>query len=140
MPPMQLTTRHDLPSGGWVELRDPNFLRTKDRNALVRKVQGREYDSDIDRGLTSIREMIAMMVSAWHLPYEPDPIDNGDGTETPRSWLLPSVDPSIVDELYAADGNALEKLIEPASRVLNPKAPSPDDVDDPGSPSGPESA
>jgi len=137
---MEFTTKHDLPSGGWVELKNPNWLRTKDRNALVRKIQEGKTDNDVDRGITSIRQMIAMLVVSWSLPYEPDPVDNGDGTTTARGWVLPSTDPAIVDELLVTDGNALEKLLEPASRVLNPKAPSPDDTGDPESPSGPESA
>jgi hypothetical protein len=137
---MEFTEKHDLPSGGWVELKNPNWLRTKDRNALVRKIQEGKTDSDVDRGITSIRQMIAMLVVSWSLPYEPDPVDNGDGTTTARPWVLPSTDPAIVDELLVTDGNALEKLLEPASRVLNPKAPSPDDTEDLESPSGPGNA
>jgi hypothetical protein len=137
---MEFTEKHDLPSGGWVELKNPNWLRTKDRNALVRKIQEGKTDSDVDRGITSIRQMIAMLVVSWSLPYQPDPVDNGDGTTTARPWVLPSTDPAIVDELLVTDGNALEKLLEPASRVLNPKAPSPDDTEDLESPSGPGNA
>ena len=139
MPPTQLTKRHNLPSGGWVELRDHNYLRAKDRNAVIRKVQGgRDLGlSDIDNGFHSIQEIIAMMVTAWSLPYEPDPYVAEDGTETPRPWVLPAKDPSIVDELYAPDMQELEELIQPALQVINPKKPSPDDTDDPESPSGP---
>lgn len=138
---MQLTTKHDLPSGGWVELRDHNWLRARDRNALMRKITAEhENVPQIDQGFRALNEITALMITAWSLPYEPEPIVAEDGTETPRPWTLPKNDPSILDEVLAPDAVKLEQLLEPARRVLMPSKPSPDDVEDPASPSGPASA
>lgn len=137
---MQLTTKHDLPSGGWVELRDHNWLRARDRNALMRKITAEhENVPQIDQGFRALNEITALMITAWSLPYEPEPIVAEDGTETPRPWTLPKNDPSILDEVLAPDAVKLEQLLEPARRVLMPSKPSPDDVEDPASPSGPAS-
>lgn len=139
---MELTTRHDLPSGGWVELRNHNYLRGRDRKALMRKLNPSADDERpaIDRGFEAIDILTAMMITGWYLPYEPEPADNGDGTTTARQWVSPAEDPTILDELMAPDSAALEKLLAPARAVLMPSAPSPDQSGDPKSPSGPENA
>lgn len=139
---MQFTTRHDLPSGGWVELRDPNWLRARDRNALMRQITPEDGDNTprIEQGFRALNAIHALMITGWSLPYEPEPVVAEDGTETPRPWTLPKNDPAILDELLAPDAVKLEELLEPARRVLMPSKPSPDDVDDPASPSGPASA
>ncbi|HWD02735.1 MAG TPA: hypothetical protein VG674_09810 [Amycolatopsis sp.] len=137
---MQFTTKHDLPSGGWVELRDPNWLRARDRKALMRKILRDDEIPTVERGMAGLEQISVLMITGWSLPYEPEPVVNDDGTETRRAWVLPKTDPTILDELTAADDVALEELLEPARRVLMPQKPSPDDVDDPASPSGPASA
>lgn len=139
---MDLTTKHDLPSGGWVELRNANYLRAKDRTAFMRSVtpvDGMENVSKIDLGFLAINEVGALMIVAWSLPYEPEPTPGPDGDQ-PRSWTLPKNDPSILEELMAPDAVELEKLLGPARQVLMPQAPSPDQSDDPESPSGPGNA
>lgn len=130
--------RETLPSGGWVEMRDPAFLRGKDRDALIRRVQGPETDglSDTDKGLKAIKELAALMVEAWELPYQPD--NNDDGTA--RSWTLPKNDTTILEELLAPDLQFIENHLEAAQKVLMPLKASPDQHADPESPSGPESA
>lgn len=136
---MEFTARHDLPSGGWVELRNHNYLRGKDRKALMRKLNPVIDDPRpaIDRGLEAQDILTAMMITGWSLPYEPEPRDNGDGTTTARGWTSPAEDPTILDELMAPDAAKLEELLAPARKVLMPTAPSPDQADDPASPSGP---
>lgn len=139
---MEFTTKHDLPSGGWVELRNHNYLRGKDRKALMRQLNPSADDlrPAIDRGFEAIDILTAMMIVGWSLPYEPEPLDNGDGTTTARAWTLPKDDPTLLDELMAPDSAALEKLLAPARAVLMPSAPSPDQSGDPESPSGPGNA
>ncbi|GAA1030803.1 MULTISPECIES: hypothetical protein [Amycolatopsis] len=138
---MQFSSKHDLPSGGWVELRDPNWLRARDRQALIRKITPDDNDQrdKFTLGFDAINEIAALMITGWSLPYEPEPVVAEDGTETARPWTLPKNDVSILDELLAGDSAALEQLLEPARAVLMPQKPSPDDVDDPASPSGPAS-
>jgi hypothetical protein len=139
---MQFSSKHDLPSGGWVELRDPNWLRARDRQALMRKIVPEDNDQrdKLTLGFEAVNEIAALMITGWSLPYEPEPVVAEDGTETPRPWTLPKNDVSILDELLAPDAMKLEELLEPARAVLMPSKPSPDDVDDPASPSGPASA
>lgn len=136
--------RIELPSGGWVEMKDPLFLRGKDRDALMRKLQGGgsmvKADSDdmakMEGGLKSVKILAGIMITGWHLPYEPEPSE--DGTE--RAWTLPGNDYTIMDELYAADLNRIETELKAAQQVLMPQKPSPDQHADKDSPSGPESA
>lgn len=136
--------RLELPSGGWVEMKDPNFLRGKDRDALIRQLNGgsngkidvNDPDATMDAGLRAVKIMAGIMITGWHLPYDPDPADDG----TPRPWVLPSVDYTIMDELYAPDVVLIEEELKVAQRVLMPQKPSPDQHADPESPSGPESA
>lgn len=136
--------RLELPSGGWVEMKDPNWLRGKDRDALIRKLNGgsngkidvNDPDATLDAGLRSVKHMAGIMITGWHLPYEPDPADDG----TARDWVLPSVDYTIMDELLAPDVVAIEEELKVAQRILMPQKPSPDQHADPESPSGPESA
>lgn len=135
---MAMETREELPSGGWVEMRDPMFLRTKDRDQLIRQVQSadRKELSEIDQGLLGGKELAALLITAWHLPYQPD--DNEDGT--PRSWTLPKNDVTILDELYVSDWAVVEEHLKVASKIINGGKASPDQHEDPASPSGPESA
>lgn len=139
---MEFQTKHQLPSGGWVELRNHNYLRGRDRKALMRKLNPTVGDTRpaLEQGLEAQDILTSLMIVAWELPYQPEPIDNGDGTTTAKPWTLPINDPSILDELLAPDSAELEKLLAPARAVLMPKAPSPDQSDDPASPSGPENA
>jgi hypothetical protein len=135
---MALETELTLPSGGTVTMRDPNFLRSRDRNEMIRKVNGPDAEgkSDIDKGLYGIQVMAGIMITDWLLPYEPE--DNADGS--PRAWTLPKNDPSIMDELYAADTAVIEEKLVEARKVLMPQAASAEQHEDPESPSGPESA
>lgn len=130
------TTRHDLPSGGWIEMRDHNFLRAKDRRALLQQINADPELSNMDRGFAAMQMVAALLITQWQLPYEPDRAPDG----TARGWTLPSNDRSLLDELLLEDDTVLQELIDPASRILLPRKPSPDQVDDPESPSGPESA
>lgn len=136
--------RLELPSGGWVEMKDPNFLRGKDRDALIRQLNGgkngqidvSDPDAKLDAGLRAAKIMAGIMITGWHLPYQPDPAEDG----TARDWVLPSVDYTIMDELLAPDVVLIEEELKVAQRVLMPQKPSPDQHADPESPSGPESA
>lgn len=136
--------RLELPSGGWVEMKDPNWLRGKDRDALIRKLNGGENapvdakdpDATMVAGFRAVKIMAGIMITGWHLPYEPEPAEDG----TARPWVLPSVDYTIMDELFAPDVVMIEEELKVAQRILMPQKPSPDQHADPESPSTPESA
>lgn len=136
--------RLELPSGGWVEMKDPNFLRGKDRDALIRQLNGgkngaidvNDPDATMESGLRAVKIMAGIMVTSWYLPYDPDPADDG----TDRVWVLPSADYTIMGELLAGDVAVIEEELKTAQRVLMPQKPSVDQHADLESPSGPESA
>lgn len=136
--------RLELPSGGWVEMKDPNFLRGKDRDALIRQLNGGKNgkidvddpDATMEAGLRTVKIMAGIMITSWYLPYQPDQADDG----TDRGWVLPSVDYTIMGELLAGDVATIEEELKVAQRVLMPQKPSPDQHADLESPSGPESA
>lgn len=135
---MALETRLELPSGGWVEMRDANFLRTRDRDQMIRRIQAPENEglSEIDKGLRSIQILAGIMITAWSLPYEPEASDDG----AVRAWTLPKNDPTIMEELFAADGAVIDEKLTEARKVLLPSKASPDQHADKESPSSPESA
>lgn len=129
--------RHELPSGGWVEVRDHTLMRSKDKKTFLRKFAPRAEDlSDLEKGFLLTDGLMAALITDWKLPYEPDPADDG----SPREWVLPSADETLVDELTAPDYEAVQKIIEDARKVLFPVPASPDQVNDKLSPSGPANA
>lgn len=146
-----LVSRHDLPSGGWVELRDGAMLRAKDQKKIMRAMRGTVLTPEamaaakageqaplqaelvMSVGLSASDGVIALIVTDWKIPYAPEP--TADGAE--REWVLPSADPLIVDELSLADYNELCRLVQPLLDEAFPGAPDPTDHADPTSPTGP---
>jgi hypothetical protein len=133
-------TRHTLKSdGAWVELRDVEDLRAKDRKAVEAAVMSAiEVDLDTGRiaaGKGAIQQIMngapdaiaARLIVGWELPYLPDA-------------PLPSQDPEQLGELRLDDYRRLMELIDPAVALLMPgRSNNPDDYDNPASPSGPAS-
>ncbi len=115
-----------LPSGGWAQLRDYDDLRSRHRKQVLAK-----FPTDGDFGpanvLTLLRELMRVMVLAWHLPYEP-------------GAPLPSDAPDVLDDLSVRDENALTAALRPVLDLLNPDAVDPADHEDPDSPTGPSGA
>jgi hypothetical protein len=133
-------TRHVLKTdGAWVELRDVEDLRAKDRKAVENAVMSAvEVDMDTGRiaaGKGAIQQIIngapdavaERLIVGWEIPYLPDA-------------PLPSADPEQLGELRLDDHRRLMELIEPAVNLLMPgRSNNPDDHDDPSSPSEPAS-
>jgi hypothetical protein len=116
-----------LPSGGWVQLRPLDDLRSKHRKAVFES-----FPQDGDFGqptnvLDMLRAVATVMVVAWHLPYEP-------------AAALPSESPEVLDDLSVVDENALTKALGPALDLFNPSTLDPADHENPDSPTGPSGA
>ncbi|TCO57120.1 hypothetical protein [Actinocrispum wychmicini] len=125
-----------LPSGGWARLADPRTLRTKHQKAIMRAGNAARNDKgDLEYGWATTETLMKYLVTEWNLPYRADPADDG----TARDWVLPSQDMSILDELTPGDYRALLDALEPARKVLFPKAADPSDYEDPDSPTEPAS-
>lgn len=121
--------RHDLPSGGWVELRDANELKAKDRKRVLRQL-GDPKEGHVLAASVDLADLImACMVTAWKLPYLEDA-------------PIPAVQLDVLDELSMEDENKLQRLVEPVAHLFAPsgKKPDPSDYDNPDSPTGPASA
>jgi hypothetical protein len=132
-------TRHSLKSdGAWVELRDVEDLRARDKKKVDAVLTGQisaDLDGNVtvDRGavaavMSGVPDMVAtLLVSAWEIPYNPDA-------------KLPSIDPESLEDLRLVDYDRLMELIEPAVRLFMPgRSDNVDDHTDPASPSEPAS-
>jgi len=132
--------RHVLKTDrAWVELRDIEDLRAKDRKAVQAAVMaGVEVDMETGR-VSATKDVIAQfmsggpeavairLVASWEIPYLPDA-------------PIPLVNPEILDELKLEDHARLMELVEPAVRLLMPgRSDNPDDYENPESPSEPAS-
>lgn len=123
-------TRIDLPSGGWVELRDPETIRARDQERVMRKVAKPDealpfgFIYDVTNGLKML------MVEKWDVPYLQKPT------------AIPEDEPWQLGDLTIADNRVLEEAIQPARELLFPKPASPDDeqLDDKASPTTPANA
>ncbi|MGW0795897.1 hypothetical protein [Streptomyces sp. NPDC002692] len=116
--------RINLPSGAWVELRDPRELRRGDKKRALKMVPISE-EGDLTLGMPSDMAdgVLAVMITAW-------------------SYDLPvPVTPASLDHLPMEDGNAIEELdaIKAAHKLLfpDPPAKTPQQVGDPMSPTAP---
>jgi len=134
-------TRHVLKSdGAWVELRDVEDLRARDRKAVEAIIMG-AIDVDMDTGrIAAGRGAIAQimngapdavasqLIGAWEIPYAP-------------GLQLPRLDPDALGELRLDDYRMLMDLVAPAVALLMPgRSNNPDDHNKPASPSEPASA
>lgn len=122
-----MSERIALPSGAWVELRDPATLRRGDKKKALKMVPITE---DVEMSLGMQIEMadgvLAVMITAW-------------------SYELPlPVTAASLELLPMDDGNALEELetIKAAHKLLFPEQPekTPEQVADPASPTEPSAA
>ncbi|MEW2164426.1 hypothetical protein AB0912_15740 [Streptomyces sp. NPDC007084] len=119
-----MSERISLPSGAWVELRDPSELRRGDKKRALQMVP---ISEDMDLTLGTETEMtdgvLAVLITGWSFDL-PLPV-------TAASLAL----------LSLADGNALEGLdaVGEAKRLLFPQAPqkTEEQVKDPMSPTEP---
>jgi hypothetical protein len=92
-----------LPSGTKVTLRDPKELKQKDRVRIYAS-NGDESKSQLERGVSMIDTLIAVLVSEWEFDLLP-----------------PSVKIDSLGELSINDYDALQEEAEAAMPVLFPK-------------------
>jgi hypothetical protein len=106
-----------LPSGGWASLRDPNTLRVKDRNKVLRHA-GKE--EGLMQALSILDGLIALLVDEWSF-------------EMP----IPSIKIQSLGELTLADYDTLSEEAQKAQETLFPKLNQTEETEkDPESPFG----
>ncbi|MFF7411666.1 hypothetical protein [Streptomyces lydicus] len=119
---MSTTERHTLPSGAWVQFRDPKTLRRGDKKRAVASVTG-----DGDRPLAMAYEMtdgiLAILIIDWSYDLP-----------------LPSASLESLDLLPLEDDEELMKITEPVRKLLWPEASDPKDTKDEASPTEPSAA
>jgi hypothetical protein len=130
------TERHQLPSGGWLDMTDPERMRAKDLRRITLAARVGADDGNMAVMFRVTDHLAATLFTDWKLPYPPSDTDDGQ----PRDWVLPRVDLAMVEELEPADYNKVRKLLEPAVKLLFPGDPDPSDYEDESSPTGPASA
>ncbi|MFD2421674.1 hypothetical protein [Amycolatopsis pigmentata] len=133
--------RYKLPSGAKVTIRDLDTLKARDTKALMAKmgkaakaVQDAADDQEdtlAEAGIGALDHLIALLVTDWDIPYP---------TEDGRPWLLPKLDPSLIDELTGPDYGALMGIVQPAQEALMPRSMDPGEYEDLDSPTVPASA
>jgi hypothetical protein len=116
---MSTTERVKLPSGAWVQLRDPHTLRRGDKQRAMRAI--RDTDTgDLSQALDLINGLLMVLVIDWSYPFP-----------------IPSETLGSLDLLPLEDDDALSEAVEPARLVLFPNKPDPKDAKDPASPTEP---
>lgn len=140
-------TRHVLKSdGAWVDLRDVSLVRAGERKLAMNKAfeaarhgaSGTEVSVETMIKLLSATTDFAEYAAAavlvkWFVPY----LDEAPAEHDRRNL------PGIVAQINDLTGDDYDRLIElagPAAEALMPRSSTPDDVDDPASPSEPASA
>ncbi|MFI5814852.1 hypothetical protein ACIA7S_28335 [Streptomyces sp. NPDC051643] len=119
---MSTTERVPLPSGGWVQLRDPHTLRRGDKQRALRAVRDTEA-GDVGAALDLGNGLLTVLIVDWSYPFP-----------------IPSEAPASLDLLPLEDDDALEEAVAPARALLFPNKPDPKDAKDPASPTEPSAA
>ena len=116
---MSTTERIKLPSGAWIQLKDPHTLRRGDRQQVLRSVQ--DTENTMGRGLDMVNGLLKVLVIDWSYDLP-----------------IPSVSSGSLDLLPLADDDAITEAIEPIRKMLFPEKPDPvKDAKDPASPTEP---
>lgn len=122
---MSSTERITLPSGAWVQLRDPKTLRRGDKKRALAAVTG-DTDKLMAMAYGMADGLLAVLVIGWSYPLP-----------------IPSESMESLDLLPIEDDEALMKAIEPARALIFPEPANPTDpkqVKDPASPTEPSDA
>lgn len=141
-------TRHVLKSdGAWVDLRDVSLVRAGERKQAMNKAfeAARHGGSDAEPSVENVIKMLgattdfaeivaATLIVKWFVPELHE--DSGPQSLDRRD-LAGTV--AQINDLTTDDYDRLMELIGPAAETLMPRISTPDDVDDPSSPSEPAS-
>jgi hypothetical protein len=120
---MSVTERVTLPSGGWVQLRDPHTLRRGDKQRAMRAVKDTDA-GDLSQALDLINGLLTVLIVDWS--YE---------------FPVPSQTPGSLDLIPLEDDEALSEAVEEARGLLFPGKPDPaKDAKDAASPTEPSAA
>lgn len=121
----------DLPSGAWADLLTPDKLKAKHHRTAIRAVSNVENTRQGGMAVDMLDGALAIVVQDWDVPGE-------DGQILP----IPSVDFDSIGEMEVEDYEALlahpfvTQIVKRLQELRGEKV-TPDDHDDPSSPSEP---
>lgn len=118
-----IVRRLDLPSGGWVEFRDPGSIRAKHKRKVMRGIDNPERQAAAALDLTE--GIAAMFIERWEIPGLPN-------------LPLPIDDLNMLGELSVKDYDAIIDAARPAIGLFFPVS-TPDDAGEAGTPTLPAS-
>lgn len=120
-----VSTRIELPSGGWAELRDAKEIRAKHRKRVVDQLNMERLNANTPGvAFDMVESMMILMIDKWFIPYLPD-------------CARPLDDVTSVEELTIPDYDALSTALESARATLFPSPATVDGAGTPGSPTPP---
>lgn len=114
---------HLLPSGNWVRLGDPHAITRGDKRLIVAAVKADDINTPAEIGFAIADVLLTKLVIEWSYPLS-----------------LPSADPASLDAIPGCDDEPLSELIRPTKELLFPGLATPDQHDDPNSPTAPSGA
>lgn len=122
-----ITTRVDLPLGGWAEIADARQIRAKHRKRLMDRLNvDRMQSRTMGIGFDLVESLMLLMIDKWSIPYAPF-----------EQSTSPLATPDLIGELEIADYDKLSEALEPARQMLFPGPVTVDDAGKPGSPTLP---
>lgn len=119
----EITKRLDLPSGGWVEFRDPRMVRAREKRRVMRAIN--DPDKAAAMAMDVTEGIAAMLVERWEVPELPN-------------LPLPIEDLNVFDLLTIPDYDTIIEAARPAMKLFFPGV-TPDDAGKPGTPTLPAS-
>lgn len=120
-----ITTRVELPSGGWAEISDPRSIRAKHRKRVMDTLNMDRITNPTAGVMFDMSDgLILMMVEKWSIPYLSD-------------VARPLDDVASIDELEIPDYDAIVGKLEHARHMLFPSPATVDGAGKPGSPTPP---
>lgn len=141
-------TRHVLKSdGAWVDLRDASLVRAGERKQAMNKAfEAAAHGSRTDDEKPTVESVVKLLSATtdfteyagacvlvkWFVPYLDDAPVEHDRRDLPGTVAK-------INDLTGDDYDRLLELVAPAAVALMPRIMTPDDVDDPESPSEPAS-
>ncbi|WP_369043511.1 hypothetical protein [Streptomyces sp. Midd1] len=113
-------SRFNLPSGAWIELRDPNTLLRGDKKRILEAMP--ETENNVKLGFSIIDGLLQTLITAWSYALP-----------------IPSENPQSLELLPLGDDEQLAEAVEPARLLLFPEPveETPKQLEDPTSPTAP---
>ncbi|WP_128381275.1 hypothetical protein [Streptomyces cavernae] len=120
-----MSDRHSLVAeGSWVQLRDPRTLKSGDKRRVLRAIRDTGETGEV--ALSMLDAIAIVAIETWSLALP-----------------VPAVDVAALDLMEIADYDKLSDLLAPTQEALFPTpvdAESPEQAEDPQSPTEPSAA